>query len=210
MGTSDRINSLGMKVAKVIEDQFGHYALFVPPGMNKGNRPFLSIAMAAELSGCGSRSLAGPILREKFGFMYFSAIVTTLPLPPDAAVESPACPAPECVQMWESEATTPCMQTCPIEDCGCIGGRIEEGRWVERRYDSARCASRVHTYWVPGFQKTLEAVLDEDDKDKRKMMLYGSFFTRTLWSITYAAQSQAQCLECMRVCPVGRDMRTKM
>ena len=52
-------------------------------------------------------------------------------------------------------------------------------------------------------------VLLKDTPEKRKMMLYGSFFTRSLWSITYAAQSQAQCFECMRVCPVGKAHRTK-
>jgi NAD-dependent dihydropyrimidine dehydrogenase PreA subunit len=41
------------------------------------------------------------------------------------------------------------------------------------------------------------------------MILYGSFFTRTLWSMTYAAQSQGQCYECVRVCPVGQAYRTK-
>ena len=57
MGTSDRINALGLKIAKYIEEQFGYYGLFVPPGINKGNRPFLSVALAAELSGCGSPSV---------------------------------------------------------------------------------------------------------------------------------------------------------
>ena len=36
MGTGDRINALGLKIAKYIEDQFGYYGLFVPPGVNKG------------------------------------------------------------------------------------------------------------------------------------------------------------------------------
>ena len=51
MGTSDRINSLGLRVAKFIESRFGYYGLFVPPGVNKGNRPFLSVAHAAEKAG---------------------------------------------------------------------------------------------------------------------------------------------------------------
>ena len=49
--------------------------------------------------------------------------------------------------------------------------------------------------------------MTETDPEKRKMILYSSFFTRTLWSITYSAQSQAQCYECMRVCPVGAEER---
>ena len=206
MGTGDRINSLGMKVAKAIEERFGHYALFVPPGLNKGNRPFLSIALAAERAGCGSRSLAGPILHREHGFLYYTAIVTTLALPADAPHDPPACPAPACVEQWEAEGTTPCLAVCPIGAGGCLGGRLEGGRIAERRYDAARCTTRVHTYWVPGFQKSLEAALNEDDAERRKMILYGSFFTRTLWSITYAAQSQGQCMECMRVCPAANPL----
>ena len=214
MGTGDRINSLGMKVAKAIEERFGHYALFVPPGLNKGNRPFLSVALAAERAGCGSRSLAGPILNREHGFLYYTAIVTTLALPADtaadnsadAAEEPPACPAPQCVAQWEAEGTTPCLAVCPIGDDGCLGGRLENGRIAARRYDAAKCTSRVHTYWVPGFQKSLEAALNQDDPERRKMILYGSFFTRTLWSITYAAQSQGQCMECMRVCPAANPL----
>ncbi len=207
MGTSERINSLGLKVAKGIEERFGYYALFVPPGVNRGNRPFMNIALAAERSGCGSHSLAGPVLHPEYGFMYYSAIVTTLLLEPDAPLAEPACPAPVCREQWEAEGTTPCLQICPIGEGGCLGGRIENGRVVERQYDSARCASRVHTHWVPGFQKALETALNEPDAERRKMILYSSFFTRTLWSITYSGQSQAQCFECMRVCPVGAESR---
>ena len=209
MGTSDRMNALGLRVAKFIEARFGYYALFVPPGVNKGNRPFVSVMQAAELAGCGSRSLAGPILHADYGMLFYAAIITTLPLPVEAALATPVCPAPECKQMWEDHATTPCLNVCSIDDDGCLGGTIVDGRFTERRYDRARCTTRVHTYWIPGFQKALEAALDEEDKERRKMILYSSFFTRTLWSMTYAAQSQGQCYECMRVCPVGRAYRTK-
>lgn len=209
MGTTDRINSLGLKVAKFIESRFGFYALFVPPGLNKGNRPFLSIALAAELAGCGSRSLAGPILHRELGMLYYSAIITTLPLEADGPEQTPACPAPECVEMWKAEGTTPCIRVCPLKDGGCLDGEIRDGRFVTRRYDAARCTSRVYTHWIPGFQKGLQAALDEPDKRKRKMILYSSFFTKTLWSMTYSAQSQGQCYECMRVCPVGFEERTK-
>jgi hypothetical protein len=141
--------------------------------------------------------------------MYYTAVVTTLPLPADAPIESPACPASECLSMWERDATTPCMRTCPIDDGGCIGGRIEQGRVSERRYDRARCTTRVETYWIPGFQKVLGETLAESDKARQKMMLYSSLFTRTLWSMTYANISQGQCFECMRVCPVGQEHRIK-
>ena len=207
MGTTDRINSLGLKVAKFIESRFGYYGLFVPPGVNKGNRPFLSIAQAAELAGCASPSLAGPLLHKEYGLLYYSAIVTTLPLQADGPLKESVCPAPSCLDQWKAEGTTPCLEVCPIDDGGCLGGEIVEGYFANRRYDAARCTSRVYTHWVPGFQKALGAALDEDDPERRKMILYSSFFTRTLWSMTYAAQSQAQCFECMRVCPVGAEKR---
>ena len=209
MGTSDRINALGLRVAKFIEDRFGYYAVFIPPGVNKGNRPFLSVMLAAELAGCGSRSLAGPILHPEYGMLYYSAIVTSLPFPVDGPLATPACPAPECLHMWEAEGTTPCLSTCAIDDGGCLGGTIADSRIAERQYDRERCTTRVYTYWVPGFQKSLEAALNEEDKERRKMILYSSFFTRTLWSMTYSAQNQAQCFECVRVCPVGLPYRTK-
>lgn len=207
--TSDRIHSLGLKMARIIEDEFGYYAVCVPPGVDRGQQPFMSIARAAVLAGCGSDSLAGPVLHPEFGFMYYTAVITTLPLEPDGTLETPACPAPECVAMYEAESTTPCMAVCPINDGGCIGGRLEAGRVVERQYDAARCATRVQNYWVPGFQKVLGETLRESDPDRQKMKLYSSLFSRTLWSMTYANVSQGQCSECMRACPVGQAHRTK-
>ena len=207
--TSDRIQTLGLKVARVIEDQFGYYAVCVPPGVDRGQQPFMSVMLAAELAGCGSRSLAGPVLHPDYGFMYYAAIVTTLSLPADQAIDPPACPAAECVDMFNREGTTPCLSICPIEGDGCLGGSIEDGRISDRRYDHIKCATRVQNYWVPGFQKVLQSALQEPDSDKQKMMLFSSMFTRSLWSMTYANVAQGQCAECMRVCPVGREHRTK-
>ncbi len=201
--TSDRIFSLSLKLAHFLEDRFGYYAVCVPPGVDQGNQSFLSLMQAAELAGCGSPSLAGPVLNREHGFMYYAAIVTTLPLPPDGPTDPPACPAPECVEMWKAEGTTPCLNVCPIGNGGCLGGRIEDGRVVERQYDRARCTTRVQTHWVPGFQKVLEATLQESDTEQQKMMLYSTSFTRSLWSMTYSNISQGQCAECMRVCPVA-------
>jgi epoxyqueuosine reductase QueG len=207
--TSDRIHGLALKLARVVEDRYGYYAVCVPPGVDHGQQPFMSITMAADLAGCGSKSLAGPVLHPEYGFMYFGAIVTTMPLPADGPLETPACPAPECVEMYTAEGVTPCTRVCPIKSGGCLGGRIEDGRIVERQYDHVRCTTRVQNYWVPGFQKVLGETLREKDPEKQKMMLYSSMFSRTLWSMTYANVSQGQCAECMRVCPVGQAYRTK-
>jgi len=141
--------------------------------------------------------------------MYYSAIITTLPFPVDKLLDPPACPAPECAEMWEEEGATPCLSVCPIHDGGCLGGKLQDGRIAMRQYDPAKCTSRVYTYWVPGFQKVLEAAVQESDKDRQKMILYSSAFTRTLWSMTYATNSQGQCYECLRLCPIGKQYRTK-
>ena len=207
MGTTERIQSVGRKLAQSIESELGYYALYVPPGTASGDTPFLSLMLAAQFAGLGSRSLAGPVLNREHGFMYWSGVITTAPLDTDAPDPAPACPAPPCREMWEREQTTPCLKTCPAADGGCLAGRLDHGRAVRTFYDGARCNTRVHTHWIGGFQKVLEATLNEPDPDKRKMLVYGDFFTRTLWAITYSSTNIAQCFECMRVCPAAHGLK---
>jgi len=206
--TNDRVTALAMKIANLIERELGYYALTVPPGVDEGQQPFLSLPLAAELAGCGTRSLAGPVLHDDHGFVYFGALLTTLPLPCDRPLETPACPAPECVELYEQEGRTPCTKVCDAAEGGCLSGRIEDGRWANRAYDAARCTARVYNHWIPSFQKVLTDALDEPDAERRKMMLNSGLFTRTLWSMTYANISQGQCFECVRVCPVDARTRT--
>ena len=207
MGTTERIQSVGRKLAQSIESELGYYALYVPPGTASGDTPFLSFMLAAELAGVGSRSLAGPVLNRDHGFMYWSVVLTTAPLAPDAREAEAACPAPACRDMWDREGTTPCLAVCPASAGGCLSGALEAGRPVRSFYDAARCNSRVHTHWVGGFQKILEETLNEPDREKRKMLVYGDFFTRTLWAVTYSSTNIAQCFECMRVCPAAHGLK---
>jgi hypothetical protein len=109
--------------------------------------------------------------------------------------------------MYQRSGATPCTATCPIEDNGCLGGAIVDGRWSERQYDRGRCMARVYNYWVPTFQKILTETLDEPDNEQRRMMINSTLFSRSLWSMTYANISQGQCFECMRVCPVDQANR---
>jgi epoxyqueuosine reductase QueG len=207
MGTTERIQSVGRRLAQLIESEYGYYALFVPPGTANGDRPFLSLMQAAELAGVGTRSLAGPVLNREHGFLYWSAVITTAPFQTDAREVESACPAPPCREMWERQGTTPCLEVCPASRGGCLDGRLENGRAVRTFYDAPRCHTRVHTHWIGGFQKVLEETLNEPDKDKRKMLLYGDFFTRTLWAVTYSSTNIAQCFECMRVCPAAHPAK---
>ena len=205
--TNDRITGLCMRLSNLIERKIGYYAVTVPPGVDEGQKPFLSLALAAELAGCGASSLAGPVLDATHGFIYLGAVITTLELPFNKPVEKAACPAPECVKMYEKENVTPCTKVCNIVDGGCLSGRIENGKWKDRTYDAARCTSRVYNHWIPTFQKILEDSLDEEDAELRKMKINSGLFTRTLWSMTYSNISQGQCFECIRVCPIDEKTR---
>jgi hypothetical protein len=207
VGTADRIASLGSAIARRIETQLGYYALNVPTATDQDDRAFLDFAAAAVAAGAGGLSLAGPVLHPDHGFLYLTVILTSLPLPPDSPLDDPVCPAPACVEMYDERGVTPCTDVCNIDEGGCLGGEVQDGLVIGRRYDADRCRDRVYHYWVPGYQAVLERVLSEPDADRRKMMLYGSYFTRTMWSITYSNVSQGQCFECMRVCPVGADKR---
>ncbi|MCP3993165.1 MAG: hypothetical protein GY724_29150 [Actinomycetia bacterium] len=207
VGTADRIATLGSALARNIEDNLGYYALNVPTATDQDDKAFLDFAAAAVAAGAGSQSLAGPVLHPEHGFLYLTVILTSLPLTADGPLDQPCCPAPECVEIYEEQGVTPCTEVCNIDDGGCLGGRIEDGLVIDRTYDASRCRDRVYHYWVPGYQAVLERVLSEPDPDRRKMMLYGSYFTRTMWAITYSNVSQGQCFECLRACPVGSEQR---
>jgi ferredoxin len=207
VGTADRMSALGSALARHIEETLGYYALNVPTATDREDKAFLDFKAAAIAAGAGTASLAGPVLHPDHGFLYLTVVLTSLPLPPDGPLDTPACPAPSCVQQWEEQGSTPCLAVCPIDDGGCLGGAIEQGVVIGRRYDEHRCRDRVYHYWVPGYQTALERALDEPDPRKRKMILYGSYFTRTMWSITYSNVSQGQCFECIRVCPVDARRR---
>ena len=207
VGTSDRMAAIGSALARQIEERLGYYAMNVPTSTDQDDKPFLDFTAAAVAAGAGSPSLAGPVLHPEHGFVYLTVILTSLPLPFDGPIEQPACPAPSCVEMYDQRGVTPCTDVCNIDDGGCLGGQIQDGLVIGRRYDANRCRDRVYHYWVPGYQAVLEKVLSEPDAERRKMMLYGSYFTRTMWAITYSNVSQGQCFECMRVCPVGAENR---
>src|SRR6267143_4340601 len=106
MGTTERIQGVGRRLAQYIESEFGYYALYVPPGTASGDTPFLSLMLAAQLAGLGSKSLAGSVLNRDHGFMYWSAVITTAPFDVDQLEAAAACPAPPCREMWEREGTT--------------------------------------------------------------------------------------------------------
>ncbi|OGL25503.1 MAG: hypothetical protein A3G97_01565 [Candidatus Rokubacteria bacterium RIFCSPLOWO2_12_FULL_69_21] len=195
-------------MADFIERELGYYAIQGPSLPTAGHQPPMSMMLAAVLAGLGTRSLAANIiLHPEYGMLYYAALITTLPLQPDHVVEKAVCPAPSCVKMYERLGTTPCLRACPASAGGCLDGTIEGGRIRHSFYDRERCHSRAQTYGPGSFQKSLLAILDEDDPARRKTMLGSDFFTRSVSALAFYRESVAQCFECIRVCPVGKVHR---
>src|SRR3990172_8445756 len=162
-----------------IEREYGYQAIQAASLPTAGHQPPMSMMLAAVLAGLGTRSLAANIiLHPEYGMLYYAALITTLPLQPDHVVEKAVCPAPSCVKLYERLGTPPRLRACPASDGGCLDGTIEGGRIRHSFYDRERCHSRAQTYGPGGFQKSLLAILDEDDPARRKTMLGSDFFTR--------------------------------
>lgn len=196
-------------VADFIEREYGYYALQGPALPTAGHHPPMSMMLAAVLAGLGTRSLAANIiLNPKHGFLYYAACVTTLPLQPDHRLERDVCPHSMCVVAYRKLGKTPCMAACPADEGGCLDGTLDEnGRILTSYYDRERCTSRAQNFSIPSFQKALVQILTEDDKEQQRTMVYSDFFARSAMAISFYKDSVAQCFECMRVCPVGREER---
>lgn len=192
-----------------IEREHGHRALQGPSLPTAGHNPPMSMMLAAVLAGLGTRSLAANIiLHPRYGLLYYAALVTTLDLEPDHPLEEDVCPSKPCIQMYEKLGTTPCLASCPKDEGGCLDGAIDEnGRISYSYYDRERCTSRSMNFGIGSIQKSLVQITTEEDRERRKSMIYSDFFSQSLSSLSYYKESVAQCFECMRVCPVGMHER---
>ena len=202
---SHGMQGLAVRLAAFIEGKYGYDAVLVHPGYGAGHTPLVSAKLLAELAGLGTRSMAGAIiLNPTYGFVYYSAAVTDMPLRPDGPLEEPVCPAPSCVRMWERKKTTPCLQACPM----CLSGELQGGRikWME--YNQLRCHTRAQTSSVDAFTKTLLAIVEETDPHQRKLLAHGSRFRHAVENIAFSSELVGQCYECMRDCPASRPRKT--
>ena len=196
-------------VADHIKREYGYQAIQAPGLPIGGHQPAFSMMLAAVLAGLGTRSFAANIiLNPKYGLLYYSACLTTLDLPVDAMLEQDVCPAPMCVQVYKAGGKTPCQAACPSDEGGCLHGTIGADNRIESTYyDRERCVSRAMNFGINSFQKALEQIANEDDDERRRMMIHSDFFTRSASAIAFYKESVAQCFECMRVCPIGRAER---
>ena len=196
-------------VATHIERTYGYYAMQAPSLPTGGHQPPFSMMLAAVLAGLGTRSFAANIvLNPKFGLLYYSAALTTMPLADDGRLEQNVCPHKMCVAMYKASAKTPCMAACDADDGGCLDGSIDENGEIESvYYDRERCSTRAMQFGINSFQNALNEIIAEPDDDSRRMMINSDFLSRSCGAMGYFKDSVAQCFECMRVCPIGREER---
>ena len=135
--------------------------------------------------------------------LFYSAVVTTAPLPADEPLTRNPCPHPSCVLMYQKEGTTPCLASCPAR---CISGELSGRKIVRSSYDQLGCMPLALISHTERFTRVLELVLDEEDKMKRKMILYGTEFQRCLYDLYWAGiEGRGTCWICQDVCPVGKE-----
>ena len=192
-----------------IESEYGYGALQAPSLPTGGHTPPMSMMLAAVLAGLGTRSLAANIiLNPEYGLLYYAALVTTMSLESDQRLEKDACPSPPCVQMYRELGTTPCLASCPKDEGGCLDGALgDDDRISYSYYDRERCTARAMNFGVGSVQKALVQITSDEDPARRQAMIHSDFFTQSLSAVGHYKESVAQCFECMRVCPVGREHR---
>jgi hypothetical protein len=192
-----------------IEHEYRHYAIQAPGLSVAGHQPPFSYMLAAVLAGLGTRSLAANIvLNPQYGLLYYSACITTLDLLGDPLLEQDVCPHPMCVETYKHIGKTPCTAVCPADDGGCLDGEIsEDGKIESASYDRERCASRAMNFGPLAFQKVLADLVCEEDAEVRNSKINSDFFSRASSGVSFYKESVAQCFECMRVCPIGRQER---
>lgn len=191
-----RLVAAARMLSYYIENRYGYCALPVPIGARTGSYPYLSLKLCAEMAGLGTRCMAGGIiLNPDYGLLFFSAVVTTLPLTEDGPMKDPVCPHESCVRIWEKKGTTPCLSSCP----DCLSGELKNGKiaWMEYKQDCCRPRAQE----LDLFQKLLAEAVNEDDSDRRRGILFGSRFSRSVRNLAYANELTAQCYQCLRRCP---------
>jgi epoxyqueuosine reductase QueG len=207
------MTSIGTNVSRIyrvaagltfqLERIFGARAIYCPPHVDPefgARHPMQSLKLHAELAGTGARSLAGDILlHPDYGMLYYGSVFTELELPADQPMADNPCPAPSCVKLYREGGQTPCMKFCPVQ---CLDGAIDDaGEIEEMRFDMYRCAELCQQY--ENMPTLIERAFEAEDQLEREELLYGGEAQSFFYKATAGVDTNAQCFECMRVCPVA-------
>ena len=198
-----RIYRVAVGLAFRIESEYGFRSIYCPPHVDPelgARHPMQSLKIHAELAGIGARSLAGDILlHPEFGMLYYGSVFTEMELPADTPMADNPCPAPSCLRLYRQSGRTPCQRYCPVQ---CLDGAIDgDGRIEEMRFEMYRCAELCQQY--ENMPSIIERAFQTDDPLEREETLYGAEAQSFFYKATAGVDTNAQCFECMRVCPVA-------
>ncbi|GAB4282723.1 MAG: hypothetical protein Kow0092_37700 [Deferrisomatales bacterium] len=182
-----RIDDLAWKVATYLEDR-GFDAIPIPSTVpvemkeRGGVLGDLSLRHAAVQAGLGRVGRSRNFLSPRFGArVRLGSVITTAPLAPDEPLDEEVC---------LGEACGRCLEACP--------GQALDGE----TFAVKKCLSVMHKYNLYGLLKLLGRVLDAEDLEEKK----GLVFDGTLGEIymSLRAGDPPLCIRCVEVCPVGR------
>jgi epoxyqueuosine reductase QueG len=198
-----RIYRVAVGLSFHIEQHYGYRSIYCPPHVDPefGARlPLQSLKLHAELAGTGARSLAGDILlHPDYGMLYYGSIFTEMPLPPDSPMARNPCPAPSCLKMYQDVGQTPCQKFCPVQ---CLSATLDDDGGVEEStFDMYRCAELCQQY--ENMPTMVEQAIGADERLEREEILYGAEAQSFFYKATAGVDTNAQCFECMRVCPIA-------
>lgn len=192
-------------ISLALEKKHGYLVTGLPGLPATGDfDPNISLKACAEAAGLGMRALSTLIINPKYGpRLFYSGVVTTAKLPADEPLTRNPCPAPECVLKFRDTGSAVCQDSCPAN---AISGELNGRKIKHTRYDQLKCMPLSLISHSERFTRMFERVLDEEDKMKRKMILFGTEFQRCLYDLYWAGiEGRGTCWICQEVCPVGMD-----
>ncbi len=186
---------IGLPIARFIEEK-GYAAVPIAAaipvdieGSGHGLFGDISHRHAAAGAGLGEIGHNQLLLTPKWGpRVWVGSVVTAAPLIADAPFEPYICDTADCGE--------PCIRACPAS-------AISKGG-----IDKLLCASQSLRYGIGGFLKHFKEMFAEEDPEKRRRLVT-SPMTRNIHH-HLALGTVAWCVECMRVCPIGKKLGIKM
>jgi epoxyqueuosine reductase len=173
----------------------GYPALIVPPThvdpSQYGNEPkahlspLLSLPHAAVEAGLGTLGLNLQILTPQYGpRVLLTAVLCSVEVECDQPMAQALCKGPSCGR---------CLKTCP-------GDAVKQ--WGR---DWQACDVHRSPHGFAQLSAHLDAIIDEQDSQKRKQLLRSETSFNLWQSILRGAGVITGCRRCADVCPVGED-----
>ncbi|KKL17667.1 hypothetical protein LCGC14_2483270 [marine sediment metagenome] len=182
----DALDDIAWKVAGFLEER-GFDAIPIPSAvpvemMERGGLlGDISQRHAAVQAGLGRVGLSQHFLSPRFGpRVRLGCVVTTAPLIADEPINDEVCLGEKCRK---------CIESCPAKAIS------EDG------FEVKRCLSVMHKYNLYGLLKLMGKVLNAEDPDEKKRLIFDRTFSEIYMSLR--SGDPPFCIKCVEVCPMG-------